>query len=158
MNKIKFPEAEKYEEMVAVVAYRAQKDFRRIYLDSASGTRRIKTTKDETWVKKHGTDKVDMATLDYSELPLDWQTERKIGAQIAIDAALDAMGKGKTLDRDFIEATSELLHNKWLERNNARATETQLCSYNELPENEKEKDRFFARAAAEACKDLYGNF
>ena len=136
-----------------MVADRAQKDFQRIYLDPESGARRITTTRDEAWIKQHGTDRVDMAAFDYQDLPLDWQSEREIGAQIAADAALEAIRDGRPLDESFIEATSELLHNKWLEKNSARATEIEKSFYAELPENEKEKDRFFARAAVEVYEE-----
>lgn len=138
--------------MIAAVADRAQKDFCRIYFNPTSGARRVKSTEDETWIKRHGTNQVDMATLNYRELPLDWQKERKIGAQIAIDAVLDAVRNGKALDEHFIETVTELLHDKWLERNSGRATEIERRPYAELPENEKEKDRFFARAAVEVYR------
>lgn len=133
-------------------ASRVQESFRRIYLDLDSGAGRMKTTKDEEWIKRHGADQVDMATLDYQELPLDWQIERRIGAQIALDAVIDAMRDGQTLDDSFIEKVSAILHDKWLERNRDRVTEIEKSLYGDLPENEKEKDRFFAHAAVEVYR------
>ena len=149
MNQSEVLEAEKYQSMLVAISRRAQEDFRRIYLDPQSGARRIKITKDEKWIEAHGTNEVDLASLDYQGLPADWQSERKIGAQIALDAVLDAVTKDESLDASFIEKTAELLHDKWLERNSTRATEIEKRQYESLPENEKEKDRFFARAAVE---------
>jgi hypothetical protein len=154
MDKVEFLKGGNCDEMISAVADRAQKDFQRIYLDPTSGARRVKTTKDKVWIEQHSTDQVDMATVDYRELPADWQSERRIGAQIAVDAVLRGAKNGEALDENFIETLAELLHIKWLERNSARATETERRPYAELPENEKERDRFFARAAVEVYKDL----
>src|SRR5581483_8277278 len=119
------PTPEKYDAMIAATARRAQEDFRKSYRDPEGAAHRIKITKDESWIRQHGTDHVDMAILDYRELPSDWQFERKVAAQISLDAVLGAVEEGKPLDENFIETTAEVLHDQWLERNQARATDIQ---------------------------------
>jgi hypothetical protein len=84
---------------------------------TAQDTPYTKHTTDSDWVMKHGTAMVDLATCAYHDLPKDWKHERDAGAAIAIRAVLQAVRDGIPLDDTFIEQTSELLHNKWLERN-----------------------------------------
>lgn len=134
--------------MILKVAARVHEELRRIN----HGRQHVRITRDEIWIKKHGTNQIDTAAVDYSSLPSDWQTERRIGSQIALDAITDAVKKNQPLDEVFIERTSHLLHAKWLERNSKRATEEQQNPYEALTETEKEKDRVFVRSAVEAYK------
>ncbi|TSC93127.1 MAG: hypothetical protein CEN89_242 [Candidatus Berkelbacteria bacterium Licking1014_7] len=57
--------------------------------------------------------------------------------------------KGKPLDESFVEEASSKLHDAWLERNGEWAPEEQKKPYEELPEDEKEKDRAQVRKAIE---------
>ncbi len=131
--------------MILKVAEKAHEGLRRI----SRGKPHIRITKDDKWIKQHGTNQINTAMVDYSLLPSDWQTERTVGSQIALDAIFDAIEKDRPLDDDFIENTSNLLHAKWLERNSKRATDEQQSSYDALSEVEKEKDRVFVRSAIE---------
>lgn len=112
---------------------------------------RIKTTKDQAWIVKNGTDQVNIA-VDYSLLPSDWQKENRLNAEVATDLVLDAASALAPLSDRFIETASSVVHDKWLERNSGWATEVQKLPYPELPEEEKEKDRFFVRAALDAYR------
>ena len=110
----------------------------------------MKPTEDKEWIKKYGTDRVDIAGVDYFSLPSDWQRERLLGAKIALEAVIGFAKEPLSLDSSFVEKISEILHSRWLDRNNLRADETQKLPYAQLPESEKEKDRFFVRRAIEA--------
>ncbi len=139
---------EKREKMVEEVAEIVHEDLRRSYGNKPH----IRATKDETWIKKYDTDQIDLGSFNYSQLPLDWQNERKTGAQIAVDAVLEAEKNNELLDNEFIERVSLALHFRWLDRNYNRATDTQKSSYAELSEKEKEKDRIFVRTAIKIYK------
>lgn len=86
----------------------------------------------------------------YNELPEDWKGENKASAEVAVDLALDARKDGRALDESFVEEASASIHEKWLERNGSWAPEDQKLPYEELSEEEKEKDRVVMRAAINA--------
>jgi len=137
-----------YDEMIISIANLSHEKFLEIYRGVNNGTR-VKTTMDRDWITKHGTDQADLAKLNYSELPKDWQHERWSGAKIALDTLLQWIGFKKPLDDKFIEYASDIIHNEWLDRNLHRAKEEHKLSYNQLSEEAKEKDRIFARSAVE---------
>ena len=117
-----------------------------------AGKTYIKETSDSVWVQKHGSNLVDLCAVDLDGLPGDWRAERDAGASIAVDALLESIEKGREIDEQLIEEVSALLHNRWLERNFARASEIEKSQYSDLPETDKEKDRYFIRAAVEVFK------
>lgn len=110
---------------------------------------RVKQLKDPAEVEKFG-ESVDIANLAFSELPPSWQTENERGATVAVDLVLTAVAEGHALDEAFVEEASAKVHVAWLERNGDYATDVQKLPYSELPEDEKERDRVFVRAAIEA--------
>ena len=151
MRKIEGSEgAKKREAMIIQVASKSHSEWRLQYKAANGDKPRIKTTKDADFIKKNGIDQVDIAALDFVDLPSDWQKENRLGAEVAVDAVLVAVDARRKLDAAFIEEASAVCHVKWLERNSEWATETQKLPYVQLPEDEKEKDRFFVRAAIEA--------
>jgi len=137
-----------YGEMIIAIGNLSHKKFLEIYRIKNNGTR-IKTTTDTDWIKKHGTDQVDLAKLNYSELPSDWQKERWYGAKIALDALYLWNNSRKPLNDEFIEHASNLIHDDWLKRNFERAKAEHKLSYSKLSEEAKDKDRIFAKAAVE---------
>jgi len=108
---------------------------------------RERNTKDEIWIKEHGVDKVDIANTDYKSLPEDWKGENKKSAEVAVEEIYKAIDGGLSLDNSFVESASNVIHEKWLERNGSWAPEDQKKPYNELSEEEKEKDRVIIRKA-----------
>lgn len=114
----------------------------------------IKETKDEEWIKSHDTNKVDLCKTNLDELPEDWLRERIVGSEIAIDAVLEASESSRPLNDRLIEEVAELLHRRWLERNEVRATEIQKFDYDALPESEKVKDRHFIVSAIEVFSSI----
>lgn len=134
--------------MIIDIANLSHENFRKMYRKVNKGTR-IKATRDKIWIKQHGTNHADLAKLNYFELPNDWQNERCSGAKVALVTLLKWIKAGKPLDERFIEYASNIIHEDWLVRNFSRAKNEHRLSYKQLSENAKEKDRIFARAAAE---------
>jgi len=122
---------------------------------------RIKGTKDQEWIKKHGTKEVDIANTDFAELPEDWQIENKASAFSAMEYIRRSITlDNRKLDDSFIEELSVAIHNRWRIRREFvdRYDENDpkwdwakplMVSYDKLPEEEKEKDRVIARKAVE---------
>lgn len=135
-----------YDEMIIAIVNLAHESFFNIYKKVNNGNR-VKTTVDEVWIKKHGTDQANLAKLKYSELPSDWQKERWSGAKIALDVLLKTVKLGKPLDDEFIEYAADIIHEEWLPRNMNRAKDYHKLPYAELSKFQKEKDRIFVRAA-----------
>jgi len=117
---------------------------------------RVKATKDEEWVKAHGTDQVDIANSTYAELPKDWQGENKASAEVAMNLVYDASTMGRELDDEFVEEASSKIHDAWLERNGEWAPEEQKKPYLELSEEEKAKDRVIVQKAISIHKKVEG--
>jgi len=114
---------------------------------------RIKTTKDEEWVKENGKNEVDIANTSFEDLPKDWQGENRIAAEVAIEEVFKATDANRELDEEFIEDASNIIHEKWLERNGEWAPEEQKKSYAELSEEEKDKDRAQVKKAIEIFQE-----
>ncbi len=140
-----------YEGLVERIADRVHEWFRKAYGEKPH----VRKTNDKAWVEQHSKNRIDIAALDYAHLPSDWQYERRIGSQIALDAVLGAGESNWKMDQDFIEAVSAELHARWLERNWSRAVEAQKSQYLNLSEEEKEKDRVFVRTAIEVWKNTF---
>ena len=111
---------------------------------------RIKKVRDQGWIERHnGQTEVDIANTSYTELPSEWQAENKVSAEIAMDGVLKAVKEGLSLDNAFVEKIADALHVGWVQRNGSWAAEELKKPYAELPESEKEKDRYFVRRAIE---------
>jgi hypothetical protein len=135
------------EAMIIYTATQAHGKWRTDYRAQNGDTPRIKTTTDQAWIAGNGTDQVDIAARDFSQLPSDWQKENRLGAEVAVDLVLVGADADRIFNDAFIEEASDPVHAGWLERNGAYASDVQKLPYGELPEEEKEKDRFFVRAA-----------
>lgn len=137
------------DQLVVEVASAAHQDWRNQYRAANGDKPRIKKTKDQSFLDR-GITEVDIAALSYPELPSDWQNENRLGAECVVDCVLRAVSDGQPLDAAFVEAASSVAHDSWLSRNSAWAQENQKLPYPQLSEEEKEKDRFFVRAAIAA--------
>jgi hypothetical protein len=110
----------------------------------------VKGTKDSEWSISHGGAKeVDIANTAFAELPEDWQGENRAAAEVAMNEVFRTAEGGRALDDSFVEEASEVVHEKWLERNGEWAPEEQKKPFGELSEDEKEKDRAQVRKAIE---------
>lgn len=152
-------EAARYrrEELVSSLASLAHDDWRapRKIEGTDQYEPRIKKVKDQAWINRHnGQTEVDIANTSYSELPSEWQAENKASAEIAMDEVLKAAEGGASLDEIFVEGVADVLHQGWVMRNESWAAEELKKPYAELPEAEKEKDRYFVRRAIEVYQQL----
>lgn len=115
---------------------------------------RIKTTKDEAWIKVHGTSEVDIANTCFEDLPKDWQGENLIAGNEAVDLAFDMVVEDE-IAPEKIEELSSKVHDSWLLRNEwAKGGELDV-PYVELPESEKAKDRDQILDAIDLLTDFF---
>ena len=99
---------------------------------------RIKTVNDPLWIEAHdGTDQVDIANTDFDSLPRDWQEENLLSAKAAIVKIEDALN---------------IIHDKWLDRNDRYAAPEQKTQYSRLPKEEKERDVLVLEEAIKIMK------
>jgi hypothetical protein len=145
------PSADHVEKLAAAL----HDDWRKARYRPATGDYepRLKTTRDEAWIGAHYMkDEVDIANTPFSELPIDWQAENRVAAQIAIRVVEEAAARGRALDAAFIEEASAYVHRRWVERNGANAPDDQKLDYASLSEENKEKDRAIVRTAIRVLK------
>ncbi len=103
---------------------------------------KFKPTTDKKWIKRHGTDQVDIANNHYLHLPVDRQKEVKASARVAVRQIRQAKRNGVDLEsQEFMESASSKIHDAWLKRNLKSAESDQKLPYPELTELEKQKDR-----------------
>ena len=114
---------------------------------------RIKKTNDEKWIEENSTNEVDIANTIYEKLPSDWQEENKASARVAISEIIKATNKKGELNDSFVEYASTTVHEKWLDRNGEYAPPEQNKPYNELSEEEKDKDRKIILKCIEIYKE-----
>lgn len=140
------------EKIVNAVASVGHEEWRKGWKEANGDAPRIKTTTDEAWIKKNGTDQVNIAALSYEQLPSDWQKENRLAGEATADALLAAKEQRRPFDSQLMEEVADHLHAKWLERNGSWAPPEQSVPYAQLSEAEKEKDRLFVRAGFDAIQ------
>jgi thiamine pyrophosphate-dependent acetolactate synthase large subunit-like protein len=87
---------------------------------------------------------IDIANTSFEKLPYQWQQENLAAAEAALSRVKAAKGD--------IDLAAAGIHEDWLSRNGEWAEPHQKLSYEELSEEEKEKDRVVARIAAQYYK------
>jgi len=97
-------------------------------------------TYDPRWKDDGQGGQVDIANTPYRELPPAWQAENKTAAESAIRAILEN-------PEATMESLAATVHEDWLGRNGDWAPPEQKLPYEQLAEEEKEKDRVVVRAA-----------
>ncbi len=95
---------------------------------------------------------VDILNTSYAELPEKWQAENKAQAQSAISLVANNMENALT----DIEGLSAQVHEQWLSRNSWAKDGPLGVPYNELPEEEKQKDRDVITAAYDILQEMMG--
>lgn len=76
--------------------------------------KRIKETTDSSWVKKHGTSKVDIAHTKFNDLPEDWKAENKAAGKVAttfVAEHLDSINKLRT-GKTFRNKAGDYIHRR----------------------------------------------
>ena len=110
----------------------------------------IEKSEDEAWTKEHWTDTVDIANTDFEDLPDNWKYENIEAAKVAVDLVYQKILNLEKITTETIEEMSNIVHEKRLERNwIAGSFENQRVSYQDLSEEEKEKDRLQIKTAIE---------
>lgn len=117
--------------------------------ENDSSEPRIERTKDKEWIRIHGKDDVNITNTLFVELPKDWQSENRAAAGVAVNEVFKAIENGRNLDKVFIEEASAVVHDQWLKRNSERVPTEQKKLFEDLTEDEKEKDRAQIRKTIE---------
>ena len=95
---------------------------------------------------------VDILNTSYSDLPAKWQAENKAQAESAIELVARNMDSA-SMD---IEGLAAQIHEQWLSRNSWAKDGPLGVPYNELPEEEKQKDRDVITAAQDILQEMMG--
>jgi hypothetical protein len=96
---------------------------------------------------------VDIANTKFEDLPSDRKYENLEAAKVAVWLVFDKVLDWVKITPEMIEEMSEIIHNKWLERNwVAWSFEYQRVEYQQLSEEEKSKDRNQLLQAIEIVK------
>lgn len=134
-------ESEAKTKAIAAVASQFHENWRKTrLLEDGSFEPRIKPTKDEDWISYHGTDQVDIANTSYDNLPLDWQAENKVAAEVVVGIIDTANGPVDLSDEAQRQRVGEQIHDAWLGRNDwARGGELDV-PFSQLPSDEQAKD------------------
>ena len=89
---------------------------------------------------------IDLATTAFAALPAAWQAENRAAARAAlraVEATADVWDPARR-----IEAVAALVHDDWVQRNATRGVSDELLvAYEQLSEEERDKDRTIARLA-----------
>jgi hypothetical protein len=126
---------------VAALASEFHEDWRKTRLDADGNYEpRVKSTKDEAWIADHGTNQVDIANSTYDELPSDWQAENGAAADVVVDVMNGADGAIDLTDPDVRSEVGQKIHDAWLSRNEWAKGGTLDVPFNDLPQDEQDKD------------------
>jgi hypothetical protein len=130
------------EAMAAEMAGKLHEDWLRGRLrEDGSYEPRLKQTTDRAWIKAHGTDKVDIANTDYSELPLDWQAENYAAAKVVTELVDDPDTRGLVISApENPSPVGQKVHEAWLDRNEWAAGGELDVPFDELIPQEQAKD------------------
>lgn len=115
--------------------------------EDGSYEERVKPTSDASWIEAHGTDQVDIANTEYSDLPADWQSENKDAATVVVDIIASRNGNIDLSDESTRNEVGATIHDAWLSRNEwAKGGELDV-PFIELSAVEQAKDIDQVRAA-----------
>jgi hypothetical protein len=118
--------------------------------DAGGRESRWEETRDVKWIAAHhGQTKVDLANIDFDALPSDWQKENRESAAFALEEVARAVKEGIVLDDIFVEGISARLHQRWASGTIGDILPGQAALFEDLSEEEKEKDRAIIRKAIE---------
>ena len=92
----------------------------------------------------------DIANLTYAELPPHFKKSNQESAQCACNEVMNAVAAGRSLDAVFVEDASVVQHVNWMRVNGEWGDPDLMVDYEDLPEDEKEKDRVIVRKAVES--------
>ena len=130
------------ESMAAEMAGKLHDDWRKGRLrQDGSYEPRIKPTADKAWIEAHGTDQVDIANTEYSELPRDWQAENSEAAKVVYDLVDNPDTRGMVISApENPSPVGQQVHEAWLGRNDWAAGGELDVPFDELSPEEQAKD------------------
>ena len=124
-----------------------------IWADNYRSGEMAKGNENPTRMKDDGMGgQVDILNTSYSDLPAKWQAENKAQAESAIGLVARNMDSA-SMD---IEGLAAQIHEQWLSRNSWAKDGPLGVPYNELPEEEKQKDRDVITAAQDILQEMMG--
>ena len=95
----------------------------------------IEKSDDTEWNIEHWTDVVDIANTKFEDLPSNRKYENLQAAKVALDLVYDGVIVWKGFSWEEIEKMSEVVHEKWLERNGKQwSFENQRVDFKKLSE------------------------
>ena len=113
----------------------------------------IEKSEDKKRNNIHWTDVVDIANTKFEDLPLNRKYENLQAAQVVVNLVYDKVVNWEIFNSEMIEEMSEVVHEKWLERNWIKwSLENQRVDYEKLSEKEKAKDRAQIETAIQIIK------
>lgn len=113
----------------------------------------IEKSEDKEWNINHWIDVVDIANTKFEDLPSNRKYENFEAAKVAVDLVYDKIVNWEEIDSEMIEKMSNIVHEKRLERNWIEwSFENQRVGYQNLSEEEKEKDRIQIELAIQIIK------
>ena len=118
---------------------------------------RMKKSKDAERTQKHWTDDVDIANTSFADLPSNWKYENLEAAKVAIELVFDKVVAWEEITEEMIDEMASVVHDEWLKRNDwvfdkEYWNPVLAQKYQNLPEEEKEKDRVQVRQAIAKIK------
>jgi hypothetical protein len=126
---------------ITALASELDKEWREARLDAAGKYEPdIKVTLDNGWITQHGTDKVDIANVDFSDLPSDWQDENKAAAEVVVNILVNSNGVVNLSDSDTRSKVGDTIHTAWLFRHQSAKSGTLDVPFEQLPKSEQDKD------------------
>ena len=113
----------------------------------------IEKSEDENRNVIHWTDLVDIANTKFEDLPSNRKYENLQAAEVVVNLVYDKVVNWEDINSEMIEEMSEVVHEKWLERNWVEwSFENQRVDYERLSEEEKDKDRAQIQLAIQIIK------
>lgn len=98
---------------------------------------RIKETKDPIYIKKHNTNKVDIANTSFENLPLDYQVDNFLASKLILELVEEKHYE----TGDYIGKLGTKIHNDWIKRNTEYAKSANLdIPFENLSADEQKKD------------------
>lgn len=113
----------------------------------------IEKSDDKEWNIEHWTDVVDIANTKFEDLTSNRKYENLQAAEVVVNLVYDKVVNWEIFNSEMIEEMSEVVHEKWLERNWVEwSFENQRVDYENLSEEEKAKDRAQIELAIQIIK------
>lgn len=114
----------------------------------------LEKSKDDEWTKLHWTDVVDIANTNFDDLPANWKYENLEAAKVTVWLVYEKIVNSNNITTKEFEEMAKIVHEKRLERNwKEWSFENQRVEYEELSDEEKDKDRIQVQIAIQTVKE-----